>query len=174
MATSEAILIPETDEASRAANELAVVRDWNRDPPVDVVGLAEHLGINVRESLQLPDHIAGKLFLSKKHGGESGYAIFINRNDARTRKRFTVAHEIGHFILHRNYLEGSVEDDIHYRSSRLRSWQETEANRFAARLLMPAAQLRRALDEHDGDRAEVAQLFQVSEQALCIRLGDPT
>ena len=47
----------------------------------------------------------------------SGYAIFVNKGDRyKTRQRFTIAHKIAHFILHREAIGDGIVDDALYRS----------------------------------------------------------
>lgn len=50
-------------------------------------------------------------------------------------KRFTIAHEIAHLLLHRPILREGVTDDVLYRSPHLGGTQETEANKMAADIL---------------------------------------
>ncbi len=88
------------------------------------------------------EDLAGFLFLA----GSVGVA-FVNADDPVSRKRFSAAHELGHFLLHRDAMHGGrwiadepntirdVEDD----QSRQ---HESEANRFASELLMPAEMCR--------------------------------
>ena len=52
------------------------------------------------------------------------------------RRRFTIAHEIAHFLLHRDKIGDQLSDDAMYRSS-LSSDDERAANRLAADILMP-------------------------------------
>src|SRR5205823_4332381 len=110
--------------------------------PVDVVGLASAYGLKVWE-VDLPNNISGKIQKDGKHGGPSGYSVLINSNDASSRKRFTVAHEIGHFLLHRSQIGDGLTDDALYRSG-LSTLQEVQANKIAAGILMPYALIERA------------------------------
>jgi Zn-dependent peptidase ImmA (M78 family) len=74
-----------------------------------------------------------------------GFAISVQSKDHERRKRFTAAHELGHYLFHRDLLEEGTDDDKAYRSTKrgnfynqnIKKWHETEANRFAANLLMP-------------------------------------
>lgn len=153
-----------------AREEFDIVQRWPKTAPVNVVGLANALGIKVWESRDLPTEISGKLVKSKRRGGKSGYAIFLNTFEGKARKRFTVAHEIGHFLLHRNYIGNGISDNTLYRSSALSNSKESEANGFAAELLMPMKEVKRLRNELH-TIPEVAQRLGVSELALRIRLG---
>jgi len=135
--------------------------------PVNVVGLVKFLGLEVWESHDLPEGIAGKIFRDKKHGGSLQYSIVVRAEDSRLRKRFTVAHELAHYILHRHLFTESLIDDALYRSN-LSTRIEAQANGLAADLLMPWHLLSRMSER---SIAGLAELFEVSEQAMRIRLN---
>ena len=107
------------------------------------------------------------------NGGFSGFSIAVNAGDAYTRKRFTIAHEIAHFILHRDSLEsGGLTDDSMYRSG-LSSAAEAAANRLAADILMPRSLIGALVKSGIRDPESLANQFQVSLPAMQIRLGIP-
>lgn len=146
---------------------LAFIRRLQKSAPVNITGIAAVLGLQVWESSNLPEGIAGKLKQDRKNGGASQFSIIVRAQDPFVRKRFTVAHEIAHYLLHRNLFRGELVDDALYRST-LGTPIEAEANAFAADLLMPW----HLLNEHPGLSAEeLAILFQVSNEAMRIRLG---
>jgi hypothetical protein len=152
------------------ARVLAVAARYQTAAPVDVLGIAHDLGIKVWKS-DYDNNISGVLRPSENLGGTSGYAILVNKSHPKNRQRFTVAHEIGHFALHRFDHDGEIKDDEFYRA--LPGPLEREANEFAADLLMPwglVADLQKA-----GTREfeELAKKLEVSKQALAIRLGLP-
>ena len=92
------------------------------------------------------------------------------------RQRFTLAHEIGHMLLHRDRIGDGIVDDILYRSS-LSDTLEAQANRLAADILMPYPLIMEKLHEYedivDEERKyeSVARDLEVSTTALKIRLG---
>ncbi len=95
-----------------------------------------------------------------------GHAIVVRGASTERRRRFTIAHEIGHFVLHPGRLapeRGGVVNE---------AWQgqEREADQFAAELLMPEDLVREAVVEHGGDAARLAARFDVSSQAMQARL----
>jgi hypothetical protein len=139
--------------------------------PVDILGLANALGLNVWED-DLPDGISGKLFRDADNGGVSGYSILVNSPEPPVRKRFTTAHEIAHFILHREVIDSGIEDDALYRS-RLSNAMEAAANRLAADILMPYRLIRDLQREGWTEIPDLAKELQVSQHALSIRLGVP-
>lgn len=150
----------------------SIIERFQQSAPVDVTQLAEALGLHVWEDDTLPEGISGKLFQDPVKGGLAGYSITVRASDAYVRKRFTVAHEIAHFLLHRNLIGISVTDDAFYRSD-LSSREEAEANRFAADILMPRQLLAKYIKMYGSDPEVLAQMFKVSEAAMRIRLGLP-
>jgi Zn-dependent peptidase ImmA (M78 family) len=121
----------------------------------------------------LPSNVSGKIFRDPLNGGASGFSIAVNASENPLRKRFTVAHEISHFILHREQLEnGDLIDDTMYRSG-LSSAEETAANRLAADILMPYALIQSLIQSGIRDVVSMANALQVSQPAMKIRLNIP-
>jgi Zn-dependent peptidase ImmA (M78 family) len=96
------------------------------------------------------------------------------------RKRFTVAHEIGHFIYHQDRLAQGTSDTLAYRidgairpNPMIGPTQEWQANNFAANLLIPNHYLKMAQAQGITDDVELAKLFNVSRAAMRIKLGLP-
>jgi hypothetical protein len=148
-----------------------VIARFQQEAPVDVTGMAEALGLSVYESdAELPEGVSGKLFKDPVSGGSEGFSIIVRASDAYVRRRFTVAHEIAHFVLHRDQIGDSLTDDELYRSG-LSTRQESEANRFAADILMPRNLIVRYIKDFGSDPQVLASIFKVSEAAMRIRLG---
>jgi predicted transcriptional regulator len=150
----------------------AQIQAFQQAPPIDVSAIAKSFGINVWEDRNLGNAISGKLFQDPVNGGTSGYSIVVNANEAFVRRRFTVAHEIAHFLLHRNLIREGVEDDTFYRS-KLSSALETQANALAANILMPYVLINQAIAQGINTVAALATLFQVSQDAMKVRMGIP-
>lgn len=95
-----------------------------------------------------------------------GYAIVLHGDSDERRRRFTIAHEIGHYVLHpgRPRMErgGHVTE-----AGRL---EEREADVFAAELLMPEALVREAVYEQGLDVGRLSDRFLVSRRAMQVRL----
>jgi Zn-dependent peptidase ImmA (M78 family) len=153
------------------SDEQAIIQRFQNSLPVDVTSLAEALGIKVWESSTMPDDVSGKIMRDEKHGGGAKYSILVNSKHPYLRKRFTVAHEIAHYILHREQIGYALTDDALYRSG-LSGREEAQANRLAAEILMP----QKLINEHRvfSDNIErLAKLYQVSQEAMRIRLRMP-
>lgn len=132
--------------------------------PFDVYGMAKHFGIRVILE-PMDSEISGML-----EELEAGWIIRVNSLHHPNRRRFTIAHEIAHFCLHRDR-HNHFEDRKFFRGIE-RNYMETEANRFAAQLLMPSGILQDLMDAHKGDLGQIAEIFGVSRQALEYRLDD--
>lgn len=145
---------------------IEIVGKFLNSPPVDLEAMAKALGIDVEYSTFPDDRsIAGKI----EQTSRGCFRIRINSNDPANRQRFTLAHEIAHYILHRDMLGSGVTDRGLYRSS-LSDNTERQANRYAATLLMPAPLVRKIYAEGRQSAHELAQTFQVSAAAAEIRM----
>lgn len=142
-------------------------RFWDGKLPVDVERIADSMGVRVR-----PDPYM-------QESGAISYVgprpqIDFNPRDARVRRRFTIAHELGHYAL--GHLENGSKkfrDPASNFSSRAIPWEEREANQFAAELLMPAGTLKYAVNQRRiADLARLAVAFGVSQVAMGYRLSN--
>jgi hypothetical protein len=150
-----------------------IIAKHQAQAPVDVVAIASDLGINVWAMDSLPPSVSGKIFRDPLNGGSTGFSIAVNASHSFVRQRFTVAHEIAHFLLHRSKLEnGDLVDDAMYRSG-LSNKEETAANRMAADILMPFPLIRSLISAGIRDPQSLAAKLQVSLPAMKIRLGLP-
>ena len=139
--------------------------------PVDVVRMAETFGLKVWIK-GMPENVSGMIKRDMKYGGPTGYSIIVSKTQPRVRQRFTVAHEIAHYLLHRDRIGDGLEDDALFRSG-LSTMEEVQANKLAARILMPFHLLRREMNAGIRTVSELAKRFEVSPQAMSIRLGVP-
>lgn len=102
-------------------------------PPIAIGAIAGALEIDVLSSV-LPSSISGQIRLRNE---DKLYEIKVNLADPPVRQRFTVAHEIAHYLLHRKEIDGDgITDTILFRS-KLSDKKEAEANKLAAMLLLP-------------------------------------
>ena len=147
-----------------------LIENFQKEVPMKIGELAKNLGVTVY-SATLPSNISGEI---KETDGKT--VIKVNRHDTKPRQRFTLAHEIAHFLLHKHLLRNGIVDDVLYRSSQSNAI-EAEANRLAADILMPPNLINEILRNcsHLTDRErkleEVAQQLNISLTALKIRMG---
>lgn len=154
-------------------------------PAVPVEKIARKYAVIVREDM--PDDISGMLVPLPNDAGEPRWAIVVNRAHAAVRQRFTIAHELGHLLLHRYTTPHADGRHIRFRdeeSSKGSVREEVEANQFAAELLMPEelvrANLRASVDLADDTKdneavrrlTRLAKRFEVSVQALSFRVAN--
>jgi IrrE N-terminal-like domain len=134
--------------------------------PIDPIAIAQKMGIEVYLAHLSPD-VSGII----ANEGTGLTTINLNVFEAPVRRRFTCAHEIGHFYLH--HLEKTTEfgyiDErrmIAPAPGETTAKHEHYANRFAAALIMPADLMKRYAGF---ELAETARIFEVSLDALSIR-----
>lgn len=151
----------------------AVLDDAIKSTPVDVQAAARRLGVKVY-SAKLAPKVSGVLLRDPSYGSESGFVIFVDRDEPAVRQRFTAAHELGHFALHKDSVGDRNEDNYLLRSEGMSNRQEVEANRFAADLLMPMDLIHKKMKEGVTSVKDLARAFNVSPTAMSIRLGLPT
>lgn len=101
------------------------------------------------------------------------WGIFYNGKASPERRRFTIAHELGHFILHRSQRPSfSCDKESVYSGADTIRTIEREADDFASNLLMPGDLLREWISDQQIDLhvlSAIAKRFEVSFEALCIR-----
>jgi len=149
-----------------------IIRSFQNAAPVQTLDIAEALGIKVYRARNWPDDVSAMIKKDPERGGTSGYAIYVNDRHPVTRRRFSIAHEIAHFALHRSLIGDGITDDALYRS-KLSGPIETQANRMAADILMPWHLIREAADRGLSTVDELARYFEVSKSTMSIQLGVP-
>jgi len=157
--------------------------------PVDIFKVAKKIGLEVYGDT-LNEDISGILFIEKGQG-----KIGINSSHPPVRKRFTIAHEIGHFVLQHNrknqffidesnkHMSMKFHRDSNSSTGEMR--QEREANAFAAAILMPEKLLQKEVENFNFDLSNpygnttegddldrLAEKFVVSSQAMAFRLAN--
>jgi len=174
----------QTLTGSIAANTVQKwLRAWHQGGVPDAVDLeivrqmlpGTPYGSGVRE-IKAPtlldiDSCEGMLVRNPKDAAEWG--IFYNGKASPERRRFTIAHELGHFILHRSQRPSfSCDKESVYSGADTIRTIEREADDFASNLLMPGDLLREWISDQQIDLhvlSAIAKRFEVSFEALCIR-----
>ena len=148
--------------------------------PVPVEKIAEKLGVKISyEPFDGKEEVSGVLIKEAERS-----VIGINASHAKTRQRFTIAHEMGHLVLkHRGdiFVDKTVRINRDSKSALAIDKNEIEANGFAAALLMPrdhiVREVQKRLDSKAGKKDyflvdHLASTFQVSTQAMEYRLNN--
>lgn len=178
--------MPIGSRALRTASTVLATEQVKRAPvPVEkIAGKYAHLMY-----YSLPDDVSGMLLPLPNDGGQRKWAIVVNVAHAEVRQRFTIAHELGHLLMHRYttpHADGRFV--VRFRNARSATGsdrEEIEANQFAAELLMPerlvlghATHLGLDLggdSDLGSDAAVLARLatrFRVSVQAMSLRVAN--
>lgn len=135
-------------------------------PPTDVSYIAAQEGLLVKLIPTWPNQVSGLLLRDE-------CIVGINGNHSPRRQRFSLAHELGHWFLRHDmpwHDEEVTIDNPPQLADRKNHPSEDEANEFAGELLVPLAQLKPALREAADRPAALADVFDVSEQALWVRI----
>jgi Zn-dependent peptidase ImmA (M78 family) len=141
-------------------------------PPIPVEKIAEHHGLDVRLA-PFEGDLSGALVRTEKEA-----YIGVNSSHHPNRQRFTIAHELAHYFLHKG-LRVHIDKEfwVNWRddeSSKAVKWEEIQANQFAAELLMPTKFLKRDIDKLKRLDTHTTQFlankYKVSPQAMRIRL----
>lgn len=164
-------------QAIRAAKQ--VFQDHSLTIPVDIEKVARELGAELKKQL-FDEDLSGFSISKDEHK-----FIGVNVSESDNRQRFTIAHEIGHLLLHAKKRVSYDQGVMMLRDSHSKDGtdlHEIEANTFAAELLMPETALRGDLTQLKGvdlmssgrqSRRAIhwlANRYGVSEQAMTIRL----
>lgn len=154
---------------------LELLRSYGTMIPVDIEKIVAERGISISYD-DLEDDISGMLVISEQDSARIG----INKKHSKNRRRFSLAHELGHYVLHKEEQSLFVDASSTYYRDELSATgtdlQEIEANTFAAELLMPEEAVSRLIRQHKVDLYDessletIAKKFQVSPQALAFRL----
>ena len=138
-------------------------------PFVNALLLAKKINYIVYQASFKDENISGGItFNADGKGGK----IYVNHNDSPFRQRFTIAHEIGHAVLHsENYKKNGILEQIDmFRTGKEAGNElELEANEFAATLLMPENLVRKYWSSW-GSVEMLADIFKVSLSAMSYRL----
>lgn len=163
-------------DAELPRSDLSIINDVVDDEFVDVDALAAKLGLGVELHPYRKD-LCGTL---QRLGDR--WTIGVNRADTFTRRRFTIAHEIGHYVMHRDLVarrEGipGIGDDRSYRqpdipalaNEHVTEHHERQATSIAIMILMGERKMRRLMAE--GMTAEhMAPLIGCAAAAVAIRI----
>lgn len=146
------------------ASELIVFAKQNNveTNPLDVSRLTTLLGITLRL-----EPMKGEESGSLKQEKSGLWVMTINSLHHPHRQRFTIAHELGHFIRHTINIT-SFTDTVFFRNGESNN-MEVEANRFAAELLMPDDEFINFIENGSNQVSDIASHFQVSSMAVRIR-----
>lgn len=148
---------------------------YNDSGLVHITELATAYGFKVLTQKMDPPELSGYILISDKIRDtfKTDKIIVVNADDSYGHKRFTVAHELAHYLF--DYKSGEYAET--YKTNDSESEQEKKANRFAAEILMPKDEFIKCMEENkqlDNDTRifEIAKRFGVSETAVKRRINE--
>ena len=153
---------PRWGHAEKKANELSAPYS---SPPIPVLDIAEDNGVNVvfADFGKNSESVSGLCDFPNAR-------IYVNEDDIPERQAFTMAHELGHWLLHRDvFLKQPELYPVlpRFSSPDQSNILEKEANKFAATLLVPARLLKPV---KDAPVSTLASIFGVSRTMMEFQL----
>lgn len=139
--------------------------------PFDINELIIKLGnIKLEVGYNMDSEIAGSVRFDPS---QNQWVITYNDIQSEPRRRFTLAHELGHIFLHGQYIKnnGEIIDKTFFRSN-IRDAIEDEANNFAAELLMPLDEIMQLMGQDIRKVSALSEEFGVSLAAMSYRLNN--
>lgn len=130
-----------------------------KSAPISVEKVAEFFSIKIVPYGGFPENISGTIVEQRGH-----IVIGVNQNHAQVRQRFTIAHELGHYLCNHDLSEKVIDDVFDKPTDK-----EREANMFAAELLIPYDFIKEDIRTIKAI-PELAKHYHVSEQSISIRL----
>lgn len=152
----------------------AILRGFeNLKPPINIEEIAIARGVKI-QAFPLGEGVSGVLAIENGRG-----VIGYNSEESKVRRRFTIAHELGHYELHRDQSNMFIDKQFIYRSKNAYNPQEQvmeqEANTFASAILMPTSMVRDLVDtidlKDDDAIKDLAKIFDVSITAMSLRIS---
>lgn len=162
------------DELRRLINNLTqdIIEVYQISIPInDIDDVVERLGGHIEERAYIDNLSDGSIGWR-----ENEFIIYVSPYQSSERRKFTIAHELGHLFLHMGYIINPdmwarQKNVVYYRSGD--SLVEYQANEFAAALLMPQKQYGEVMDRYTVgnrvDTAKIADYFGVSVSAASNR-----
>lgn len=138
-------------------------------PPVRLEPILESLNIELSARAGMAEDALAVPMTNPELGPPAAWMVYYNPEKPEVRRRYTIAHEIGHIALEsEDWALGAAA-----RSGRSRFRErERQMEKFAAELLMPARFVREAVRLYGPDADRLREVFRVSRQAMEIRLRE--
>lgn len=150
-------------------NKLAKENGCREDNSLDIGELLKYVSSNnPKEPISL-EYVRMDPATSGSLSYDGGiWHIKVNKEHNPKRQKFTIAHELGHYMLHRNKAT-EFTDELFFRSQ-TKDNIEYKANEFAATLLMPEENVRKCIKAGVTNIGKLAEIFGVSAPAMKIRV----
>ena len=147
-----------------------VIERHQRTLPVDVHAIAREIGIPVYTH-PLKKDIVGKIV--SDGASPPSFEIYVNSQFDKPTQRLALAHELAHFVLHRDWITGQHADNLNFKSvdAILDESAEISAKALAASILMPSERIHELHSKGVYDTNDLAREFLVSTAAVRSRFG---
>ena len=155
--------VPATRTLSDIVDDL-LQRARIQQPPVRLEPILEELGMELSADPRMREDAMLVPMTDPARGPVRAWTVYYNPRKPENRRRFTLAHEVGHVVLHGQPHAAAA------RGGGPLTRREREADAFAATLLIPEHMLRSAVREYGADVESLSAVFQVSRAAMEIRL----
>jgi Zn-dependent peptidase ImmA (M78 family) len=133
-------------------------------PPIRINDIYKHLKQNRNNRVEITSFNFGENTDGQTVEIEGSSLVGYNDDKHIHRKRFTVAHELGHMLLGHTNTNSSHEFDVY--DGEGFDPKEVEANQFAAELLIPLLLVKKEIESGTTDIEELARIFWVSKEAM--------
>ncbi|PZX03190.1 uncharacterized protein DUF955 [Celeribacter halophilus] len=150
--------------------------------PEQVIQYYKRMGLEVDSSIPIEAIIGANPELELRYAdlgindayikkiAENRFEIGVNSKHHPNRQRFSMAHEYGHYLLHRGKIHEMPEGEQILHRNGDRNRVEYQANDFAAELLMPEMLVRKSFRSSGGSLKKMSDTLCVSKEALKYRL----
>lgn len=159
-------------EKKYSSKTLEILKKYKYFIPVPIIKITDELGIEVYETNDFENFQSGSI---KKENNK--FVIYINASHPLTRKKFTIAHEIAHYLEYQSFFENEKEHVsdlkqpvyvLNRKDGEDNKKMEIEANQLAAEILMP-----KEIFKNEWIKAnkvsDIADKFGVSQSAVAFR-----
>lgn len=159
-----------------AINPLDIIQRDSDETPFPIFRVMQECGLDYILR-PLPENISGYMACLEN----SRYLAIVNNVHAISRQRFTAAHQLGHFIHHRELLGQGTVDSLEYRSvpgfshhnTHLSPLHENQASAFAANVLMSRQAIEKLRKSGLRTTKALADELGVTYRMMALRLGEP-
>ena len=153
---------------AREVARAVLQRHGIKQPPVDLKIILEKEGIEYEEADYFPDDVDAMIIPT-----EGAIVAVVNMKQHPNRRRFSLAHELGHYFMNHDRSEVLDRMTVDWEEVRQcrnsKDPQESEADIFASELLIPLAFLKKVYTKAM-TIPDVAEIFQVSEAAASVAI----
>lgn len=159
-------------QSAREQAQAVLDDSWDQELPVNIEAICKAYGVNIYKR-RMPNDLSG-MIVKRAHNDTAD--AFIDMDEPDIRQRFTLAHELGHFI---ERTKVAHDDEFGFQEIRSSSLSEDYfpheffADEFAGSLLIPRKKLSE-LQKQGKAEDEIAKAFKVSVAALRKRISSLT